>query len=49
LIAEELGLATRQVEEALAYFDAHREEILVHIDRDEHLSEQMQMNTETRG
>jgi len=48
-IAEEFGLATRQVEEALAYFDAHREEILVHIDRDEHLSEQMQMNTETRG
>ena len=40
-IAEEFGLAQRQIEEALAYFDAHRAEIMGHIDREEHLAGEM--------
>ncbi|NOZ48432.1 MAG: DUF433 domain-containing protein [Chloroflexi bacterium] len=39
-IAEEYGLAQRQIEEALAFFDSHRAEIETHMDREVRLIDQ---------
>lgn len=39
-IAEEYGLTQRQIENALAFFDAHRAEIETHMAREERLSAQ---------
>ena len=48
-IAKEFGLAQRQIEEALAYFDAHRAEIMAHIDREEHLAGEMNSSSQVNG
>jgi len=37
-IAEEYGLTQRQIEEALAFYAAHREEIDAQLDRETHLA-----------
>ena len=40
-IASDFDLAQKQVEEALAFFEAHREEIEGHIAREDRLAEEM--------
>lgn len=43
-IAEEYGLAARQIEEALTFYDAHRDEIDAHIAREATLAESARTN-----
>ena len=38
-IADEYGLTRRKIEEAIAFFDAHRAEIEAHIAREERLAQ----------